>query len=170
MKKRIFNKPITSLLILLILIVTQGYSQSIKRQSIACYGSVSTTDNITFLQTAGQPFNTVSSYYNMSSILLGFQQPVKLKVEKINSVTISSLNLNIFPNPANLSVTIQSQEVVENVLIQVTDISGKIIYYEKVNELTSYSIYCENWLSGIYYINVIETNLSINSSKLIINK
>ena len=54
-------------------------AQSIKRQSISCYGSTEMTDNVRIEQTAGQPFNTVTEAESKSVIFQGFQQPVVFK-------------------------------------------------------------------------------------------
>ena len=157
-------------LVLLVFIPINNQAQSIKRQCISSYGAIITTDNTAFMQTVGQPYNTGASSGNTTAILQGFQQPVVFNVEAINSGPLKNLYLNVFPNPAAYSVTIQSDESIENSLIKVTDLNGKIILSEQVTQLRTYDINCGAWKNGIYIITVSDKDQNISSLKLTINK
>jgi len=170
--KLIFQRkvPLKFCLILMVCLPFIGQAQSVKRQCVSSYGSIVTTDNATFSQTVGQPYNTTASYESETAILQGFQQPLVFTVENLNTEDIKSLNLTVYPNPANYSVTIQSEEIIENSIIHVTDLSGKLILSEQVTQLLTYNINCDAWGNGTYIITVSDINENKSSLKLIINK
>ena len=100
--------PLGFYLILLVYIPIYNQAQSVKRQCVSSYGAIVTTDNTSFEQTVGQPYNTVVSFETTTAILQGFQQPFVLKVETVKSGLSKDLNLNVYPNPAVFSVTIKA--------------------------------------------------------------
>ena len=145
----------------------QSEAQVIRRQSIGGYGS-GMVDGVLVQQTTGQPYATTAFYSNEISVRPGFQQPSKYVLETIHSnLTIS---LNVYPNPATSSVTIQSPEAITNALIQVRDMDGNLVLNEKVAELKTYWINSETWQKGFYFINLYDGQNNMYSSKLIISK
>lgn len=142
--------------LLLILAYTNSSAQSVKRQSISSYGSVYAADKLNVSQTAGQSYNTTSSSEKKEAILQGFQQPNTFLIEEVTSDIPQELNLIVYPNPATYSVTLKSDTEMEQSLIQVTDISGKQIYTEKVSNMSQHSINCEMWTNGIYLITITD--------------
>lgn len=145
-------------------------AQSIKRQSIASYGSSGATEGILFHQSIAQPYQTSAVYGGGVAILPGFQQPVSLKVEKLIPGNNLGLSLKVFPNPATIAVTIQSEKLIPSSLINVVDINGKIIWSEEVNDLVSYTLNCVSWKEGVYFLKVFAGDVNVSSSKLIIQK
>ncbi len=167
------RKSLVKLILLLMLfspVFTQA--QSIKRQSVSSYGSSFKSEEFTIKQTAGQTFFTSAYYETNLSILPGFLQPPVLTAvtEKNKSESLKSLNLTVFPNPASHSVTIFSHEPLEKASITVKNIEGKTIMTDKSTNLQTYKINCMDWVNGIYFITVNDTNKSETTLKLIINK
>lgn len=162
--------PLGFCLLLLIIISVDAEAQSIKRQCISSYGASVTSGNATFMQTVGQPYNTLSFRETNISVLLGFQQPASFKVEPLNSKLTKSLNLAIYPNPAAYSITINSNEIIDKPIINVTDMNGKSIFTEELSELSSHTINCAAWRNGIYLITVSDKNHNKSLLKLMINK
>jgi len=143
----------------------QSIAQTLQRQSIGSGGGNILTDGTLIQQSIGQPFGTGTSYTNGISFRPGFQQPVF----KVNFI-YSTISLKVFPNPASQMVTIQSQDLLKDIVIQVLDISGKLMIQEHISEFISYSFNCENWANGIYMISVSDSGKNEYSSKLIILK
>jgi len=164
------KNPLAIGLILLVCMPYSNQAQSVKRHCISSYGAIVTTNDASFEQTVGQPYSTAISFGNTTAILQGFQQPVVLKVETINSELLKVLNVNVYPNPAAVSVTIQSNGVIDNAIVRVTDINGKLILSEQVIQLQIYDINCAAWESGIYIITVSDKNQNISTNKLTVNK
>jgi len=157
-----------SIVFLLLFVTLQSEAQTIKRQSIANYGSSTFFEGVLIRQTIGQPYFTAGYYGNEMKIRPGFQQPPNFSLELINSTF--NLSLNVYPNPAAYSVTIESSDVINDAILQVVDINGKLILKEKVPELRSYLISCEAWPNGFYFVTLYDKHQNKYSSKLIIAK
>jgi hypothetical protein len=82
----------------------------------------------------------------------------------------STINAKVFPNPASKQITIESNNTLENVVVQIVDMSGQILLNEKVNEFKSYTIDCAAWANGFYLITLSDSKSDLYSSKLIISK
>ena len=153
------------LVFFLIFYTIQCNSQTLQRESIASGGDYIINQGTLIQQTIGQPYGTQTSYGNQITYRPGFQQPV-FKLELIHS----TISLKVFPNPATSSVTIQSSTTLADVLIQINDMSGKILISQQISEFNSYSLNCENWANGFYTISVSDAKNNKYSSKLIISR
>ena len=141
-------------------------AQSLKRECIASTtGSSVTSNGTTIQQTIGQPYGTTPNYSNNIKFTPGFQQPI-YKIEVIKS----TVNVSLFPNPTSELVTIQAASILENVVIQIIDMNGKLLFTEKINELKNYTINCSNWANGVYVITLSDSHNDLYSSKLIISR
>ena len=157
----------------LAVLIWQPYNssaQSVKRECISSYGSVTLVENISIMQTGGQSYYTTSSSETQLSILQGFQQPNTFSIEEINPISLKSLNVSVFPNPASYTINIQSTEEIAQSYIQVVDINGKYVFLEKILNLSQHNINCESWTSGVYFITIRDSEQNSKSLKLIINK
>lgn len=170
MKKNILNPyqvTLSKCLLVLALVFfnTLSKSQTLQRQSIASGGTYMLNDGTLIQQTVGQSYATDPLYNNEITYRPGFQQPV-FKIKLIQS----AISLNVFPNPASRLVTIQSVETLADVLIQVADMTGKLLIHEKISEFKTYSFNCDQWANGFYMIAVSDGKKRQYSSKLIILK
>lgn len=153
------------LLIACCLLSISAFAQTIKRQCIASTGSYITDNGTTVQQTIGQPYGTTSYYSNKTRFNPGFQQPV-YRIETIKS----RINATVFPNPASNQITIETTVLLEDVTIQILDISGKLVLNENIKEFKNYSIDCSNWSNGTYLISLADSKNDLYSSKLIITR
>ncbi len=81
------------------------------------------------------------------------------------SITDESISkINIFPNPANDYILIQSDLEVENIFIY--DMTGKIVLKQKLK--TDHKVDLDGISKGVYYVNVIAKNKKFKTEKLII--
>lgn len=159
-----------ALIVIVLLFVTfQSKAQSVQRQSIASSGTYMLVNGILIRQTVGQPYSTIAHYGKEISYRPGFQQPSNFSLKLINS-TFSNLSLNVYPNPAAYSVTIESSEVINDALLQAVNMNGKLILNEKVGKLKTHSINCNTWDNGAYFITLYDKQNNKYSSILIINK
>ncbi len=81
-------------------------------------------------------------------------------------------DFSIFPNPASEELNIEINFLQSrNVAYSVSDLSGKIILSENINlsEGSSFSINTDNFSSGIYFVNLIIDERSINKKVFISN-
>ena len=144
--------------------ISKGNAQSLKRECIASTGSGSVTNGLVIQQTIGQCYDTKPSYSDKLTYTPGFQQPIF----KIVNIGISSIEAKVFPNPASKQITIETTTMVKNVTLKVTDVSGKILYFKKFNELKNEVINCSEWANGTYLINLSNSESNLYSAKLII--
>jgi len=155
---------------LFVMIPFDNYSQSVKRQCIPSFGSTGTADSISFEQTAGQSYFTAGYSEDNTAILQGFQQPKTFYIEDVSSSSLKNLELSVFPNPADYSFTIKSDEEIEQSFIQVVDINGKYVFSEKVTNLLIHDISCDAWVNGIYLITISDSDQNSKTLRLIISK
>ncbi len=80
----------------------------------------------------------------------------------INSEIISAVN--IYPNPANEFVNIESNEKI--ISIEIYDVQGKLIYNSYVNDF-NFTLNVQEFISNIYLVK-IKTDLNIYQEKLLI--
>ncbi len=158
------------ILIFLVLLPFCVQAQSVRRYVISSYSSTGVSGSVPYEQTAGQPYFTAASYNNKAVVLPGFQQPVVYKFENMNSGTLSPIRLNVYPNPATNSVIIQAAEQIDDPVLRVTDVNGKLILAENKILLQNYILDCAGWPDGIYFITVSGKNQNRTSVKLIITK
>lgn len=157
------------ILALLSSLPSDNYAQSIKRQVISSYGSSGMSDHVFIGQTAGQSFNTTMSI-NGVTVSQGFQQPVTIALEEIEDQVYTDLNVLVYPNPATRSITISSKEEIPSSFIQVTDINGKYLLTEKVQNLYRHQIDCALWASRVYFITIFDAHQNNKTLRLIISK
>jgi hypothetical protein len=78
-------------------------------------------------------------------------------------------NLSLFPNPAHDYFTIQLKDASQGpYVMQISDLSGKILLTEKISTLTQQSFDISHLNKGIYFI-TLNNNTHIYNQKLIIN-
>lgn len=152
-------------LFFLLFFLPKADAQSLKRECVASSGSSVVNNGTSIHQTLGQPYNTTSYYSNNIRFNPGFQQPA-LRVENIKS----TINAKIFPNPTSNQITLETTTLLENATIQIIDMSGKLLFNEKLRELKSFAIDCSNWSNGIYMITLSDAKSDLYSSKLIISR
>ena len=81
----------------------------------------------------------------------------------IQSINTENTSVEICPNPAgNIANIALSNLTDKNVQINVTDITGKFVYAEKINSADRLSLDVSNYNRGIYFINIIGENTFIN--------
>lgn len=152
-------------LFFLLFFLPKADAQSLKRECIASSGSSVVNNGTSIHQTLGQPYNTTSYYSNNIRFNPGFQQPA-LRIENVKS----TINAKIFPNPTSNQITLETTTLLENATIQIIDMSGKLLFNEKLRELKSFPIDCSNWSNGIYMITLSDAKSNLYSSKLIISR
>lgn len=158
------------MLLSLLWLPLNNQAQTIKRQCISSYGSSSFTEKTIVKQTVGQPYSTTAISVNSIYVLPGFQQPNLFIIKKQITDDLNNLDIRVFPNPATYSATIYSKEIIEESSIRVIDMYGKTILSDNVKQLQSYTINCNTWKNGIYFITVDDSNKRQTTLKLIIFK
>ena len=162
----VYKKPkqcfIDAVLFCFLISSLNGFSQSIKRQTVASSVGSKSTDGVRVSQTVGQPYHTQTNQSGGISYRPGFQQPV-FKTELIES----TLNVSIVPNPAFYSFFIESSDTLKQAVLATYDEAGKLVYSEKIEFFKKHEVHCANWANGIYVITVTDKKNNLISTKLI---
>ena len=153
--------------VVMMLLSSHSYAQTIARQSISSYGSTSSADGHSYSQTVGQSYNTKNA--DNVNVTQGFLQPVSYKIEKVIIDNIEALEISVFPNPARHSVILKSTNELEEAFIAVSNIQGKIIYEQKIQRVKEHVIDCSLWSTGMYIIKIQDDSNKQSVNKLIIS-
>ena len=153
--------------VIIMLLSSHSYSQTIARQSISSYGSTSSADGHSYSQTVGQAYNTKNS--ENTNVTQGFLQPVSYTIEKVIQDNIEALEISVFPNPAHHSVILKSTNELEEAFIVVSNLQGKMIYEQKIQRVKEHVIDCSLWSTGMYIIKIHDDSNKQSVNKLIIS-
>lgn len=135
---------------------TPAWAQSIERQVIASGGEAmsNTTGSIEF--TLGEPvIQTMNNVSVNSTLTNGFHQTT-ISVTQV-SENLNSVGLRVFPNPANELVHVMFNEVQKNGLIELFDMSGRLVQSHIIND-RSFDLNVASYADGTYYLKVNHTN------------
>ena len=69
--------------------------------------------------------------------------------------TISGNIISVFPNPSKGSFNIRFPEDIKEAKIKITDISGKTIYYNSINNVNQFDIKLNNISKGLYFLEIV---------------
>ncbi len=157
-------KKITT--IILIVVSTVCYSQSLSLSVISSTGGFDKTDNISLEWTLGESFIETLTDENII-FTQGFQQSFSNRILGINEYYT---NIQVFPNPAYTQINVYfDSNSYEKLLLNLYDIHGRILIEEstlfnkneKLIDITNFS-------SGLYLLNISDLEgLFIESHKII---
>jgi hypothetical protein len=151
------------IILFFILIITCCKSQSLQRQTIAG-GDYMLVGNVLIQQTIGQPYTTISYYDADITYRPGFQQPI------FQSYAMRpTMKLKVFPNPSSSVVTVESFDVMSDIVVTISDILGKTIISQKFLRFKKCSFNCDILSDGIYLI-CVSDKIHTYTLKLIVAK
>jgi hypothetical protein len=78
--------------------------------------------------------------------------------------------LSIYPNPANDEIFIKGYKESEEVIVSITDVSGKLLLETNLVTSSNKSSLKLNLLNGIYFVTLVNTNGIKTHTKLVITK
>jgi hypothetical protein len=112
-----------------------------------------------------QPISTILSQHrsdsNWQNIALQtyYYSPFKAST---STSELTETNINIYPNPSNGIVNINTNEIIES--INITDVNGKLIHHQTCNSPIDLSQH----VKGIYFMNIISEKGVVNK-KIVLN-
>jgi hypothetical protein len=81
---------------------------------------------------------------------------------------VNESGLQIFPNPANLFCSLVQQNGFNHATISVTDIVGKTIHQQQIEQQSAVYIPTYNLTNGIYFVTINENGNEISRKKLVV--
>lgn len=156
------------LITLLISFSTSGFSQAIVRQSINTLSGSNLVQKSVIEQTIGQPYQPEQSNLEGLHIRSGFIQSPSMNVsgEQIEK----DVKVNLYPNPTSNKFTVEAEENLGNVTIQISEITGNIMEILSLSDFQDKQFDCSTWSNGAYFISIITEDGKRSNSKLIISK
>ena len=78
-------------------------------------------------------------------------------------------SLAIYPNPAHSLVQIEVEKLLDGVSLRVMNLSGVEVMNQNFATYNSYEIDCSKWSSGIYIVNIRDSNNTLYTGKLLVH-
>ena len=126
-------------------------------------GSIYSNDSIGILKTDSTSVYVISTNSDYCS---DTSNTIVVKITTDVKETYNSVN-KVYPTAVNNSLTYNISNV-NNVFLQIIDLTGQIIVYKKIDQISGV-ISCENLIAGIYIVNVIKNNQVIYTQKILKN-
>ena len=79
------------------------------------------------------------------------------------------LDISVYPNPAHHSVFLKTTKVLKEAFISISDLNGKLIYNQQIQNVKEHVIDCSLWSTGIYIIKIQDDQNHQSVNKLIIS-
>ena len=115
-------------------------------------------------------FSTLGQDVSGELYIAGISSGVVSKIidTDLSAGDFSENGFTLYPNPASGEFFIKNQNLNPISEISVTDISGKIIWFQNTQTEESYRISTQNWQQGFYIVSVKDANGKISNTKLMV--
>ena len=146
------------------------FSQDIAPQSVNSANAHFIQSNGSLTYTVGELVILSSTDSNGNYLGSGFTSGATLSTATVIEPNQEILNVSVYPNPSTSLITIDIQHSkVEQVIIEITDLNGKVILTERHSGIVNkIGINATNWPTGNYLISLKDAkNGLIGSYKVI---
>ena len=136
-------------LIILILVSSVGYSQSISKQVIGSAGKAQSNSNLKVSWTTGEPVVGLMTAGG-HQLGNGYYPGMNIKALKIEDNALD-LQVKVYPNPTSQMLSISHPEL-NSFAIQITDLNGKQIYSGTIGKDQPLDV--SNYTQGMYLVTI----------------
>lgn len=116
--------------------------------------------------------NNELTYYRLTQVDYSGRRTIYKAID-VNCEIIADEQVKIFPNPSSsiINININSKETSKNLIVQIINCIGEIVYAEKINIYNGKNnmVLNSNLNPGTYILQVSSNNNAINRTKIIIN-
>lgn len=139
---------------------TISYSQSIALQSINSGGTIMSQANGSLSFLIGDLVVLIQTDSQGNTLGGGFTAGATLSTASIKETDDTILDVKVFPNPTSELVNIQiNYSNIEHVLISITDLQGKEVYFGKYAGISNIiGINTATYAKGTYILSMLDTN------------
>lgn len=162
------QKPLL-ILVFLIFLFPELYSQSLLRQNINCFGSSNQIDGGIVSETVGQAYFT--NGFTDADIYLnpGFQQRMTAFIRE-GEIWVD-MQIQLYPNPVSEELHLVSSEAIEDARIEILDINGKVIFQSEQDICLDMIIHLGHFADGLYNLRITDEEMrKFYNSRIIIIK
>jgi len=143
--------------------VGSAYFSMAQQNTVTSGGSASGAGGSVSYSVGQLDYTSISG--STGNVNQGVQQPYEIYLVSgihENATPISA----VFPNPTNGLLTIQLKELNQSLIIQLLDLTGRVIISSSLNSMET-SIDLSNFASGEYLLNVTSGDAILNTLKII---
>jgi hypothetical protein len=93
-----------------------------------------------------------------------------VNIEEPENLKINNELFSLYPNPAKDYFQIEFTDNLNNISLKIYDLTGRELYYEKINNRNSITINSETWRAGLYFVSIVDGNRIVKSERFMIYK
>ena len=152
-------------LIILLLVSSIGYSQSISKQVIGSAGKTQSNPSLKVSWTVGEPIVGIMTAggHQLSN---GYYPAMNVKALKIEDNSLD-LQIKIYPNPTSQLLCVSHPEL-NSFAIQITDLNGKQMYSGTIGK--DHPLDVSHYTQGMYLVTIENKETKTKNTYKIIKK
>jgi hypothetical protein len=151
--------------IVILLVTSIGYSQTISKQVIGTAGKTQSNSNLKVSWTAGEPVVGLMSAGG-NQLGNGYYPAMDLQALSIDDATLN-VQIKVYPNPTSQSLYVSHPEL-NSFQIQITDLNGKQVYIGTIEKEIPLDV--SNYTQGMYLITIENKESNKKNTYKIIKK
>lgn len=136
-------------MVMILLITTYSYSQTISKQVIGTAGSTQTNSNLKVSWTAGEPVVGLMTAGG-NQLGNGYYPALNLQALSVEDNTMD-VQLRVYPNPTSQSLYVSHPEL-NSFGIQIVDLNGKQVYSGTISKEQPLDV--SNYSQGMYLVTI----------------
>ena len=152
-------------LVIVLLVTTIGYSQTISKQVIGAAGKTQSNSNLKVSWTAGEPVVGLMTAGN-NQLGNGYYPALNLQALSVED-SVLDVQLKVYPNPTSQSLYVSHPEM-NSFRITIVDLNGKQLYSGSINKDEPLDV--SKYTQGMYMVTIENTSTNKKNTYKIIKK
>jgi hypothetical protein len=152
-------------LVIVLLVATMGYSQSISKQVVGTSGKTLTNSNLKLSYTVGEPIVGLMTAGG-NQLGNGYYPAMDLQALSVED-NVLDVQLKVYPNPTSQSLYVSHPDM-NSFGITIVDLNGKQLYSGTINKEEPLDV--SSYTQGMYLITIENTTTNKKNTYKIIKK
>lgn len=153
-------------IVMILLITTYSYSQSISKQVLSTSGKTQSNSNLKVSWTIGEPVVGLMTAGGRNQLANGFHPALNLQVLSVEDNSMEA-QIKVFPNPTSQFLFVSHPEL--NAFgIQIVDLNGKQVYSGTISKEQPLDV--SNYSQGMYLVTIENKTTNQKNTYKIIKK
>jgi hypothetical protein len=150
--------------VIVLLVATMGYSQTISKQVVGTSGKTLTNSNLKLSYTVGEP--VVGLMTGGNQLGNGYYPSMDLQALSVED-NVLDVQIKLYPNPTLQSLYVSHPEM-NSFGITIVDLNGKQLYQGTINKEEPLDV--SNYTQGMYLVTIENTTTNKKNTYKIIKK
>jgi hypothetical protein len=151
--------------VIVLLVATMGYSQTISKQVVGNSGKTLTNSNLKLLYTVGEPVVGLMTAGG-NQLGNGYYPALNLQALSVED-NVLDVQIKLYPNPTLQSLYVSHSEM-NSFGITIVDLNGKQLYQGTINKEEPLDV--SNYTQGMYLVTIENTTTNKKNTYKIIKK